>query len=102
MAPKETYSLTLEPVYEPSPEAPEAMVGQVLVQEEPMRRTVCRVEVRAAWTPDGDVTVGTPDPPDLPGLSEEDIRHRVRALVTLLRDDKLSGRQAAGGDPSEP
>ncbi|MBV9848169.1 MAG: hypothetical protein JO250_00635 [Armatimonadetes bacterium] len=102
MPPKETYSFTLEPIYEPSPEAPEVMVGQVRVEEEPARRAVCRVEVRAQWAEDGDVTVGTPDPPDLPGLSQEEIQQRARALATLLRDDKLSGRQGAGGDPSEP
>ena len=78
------------------------MAGQVLVQQEPLRRTVCRVEVRAVWAQDGEITVGTPDPSNLPGLSEEDIRQRARALVTLLRDDKLTGRQTAGGDPSEP
>ena len=101
-APKQAYSLTLEPAYEPSAEAPEVMAGQVLVQEEPLRRTVCHIEVRAVWAPDGDVTVGTPDPPGLPGLGTEEIRHRAKSLVTLLRDDKLAGRQAAGGDPSEP
>lgn len=102
MPPKETYSLTLEPVYEPSAEAPETMTGQVLVQEEPRRRVVCRVEVRAVWTAEGDVTVGMPDPSDVPGLGREEIQKRARALVTLLRDEKLAGRQTAGGDPSEP
>ncbi|MBV9848838.1 MAG: hypothetical protein JO250_04040 [Armatimonadetes bacterium] len=102
MPPKPTYSFTLEPIYEPSPEAPEVMVGRVLVEEEPSRRTVCRVEVTAQWAEDGEVTAATPDPPDLPGLSQEEIQKRARALATLLRDDKLTGRQGAGGDPSQP
>ena len=36
------------------------MVGQVLVQREPLRQAVCRVEVRAAWTQDGEVTWDRP------------------------------------------
>ena len=96
------YRLTLEPIYEPSAEDPEVMAGPVLIQQEPLRRTVCRVEVQAVWARDGEIAVGTPDPPSLPGLSEDDIRRRLRALVMLLRDDKLTERQTAGGDPSAP
>ena len=43
--------------------------------------------------------MGPPDPPGLPGLSGKDIRQRARALVTLLRDDKLTGAADGGRRP---
>ena len=97
----ETYSLTMTPTYQPSRDAPAALVGQVTFLHGETGRVACRMEVRAAWETDGEIEVATPDPPALPGLDTAQIQDRARRFTAQFRDDRLQGLSEPAAEDRE-